>query len=649
MLGLEAVSRSRLAPAPSKRSRMHDTPVRDHVAGAGPFGGSVSGLAVAHSRPVAVYVALRGGGVYRSSDRGDTWQPADRGLPAYGCSALVADPVDGSTLYAECGDGLFKTVDGGALWRQLDIDNPYAPIISPANPQLLYQPGGALRSRDGGRRWTAVKSTGRVPRCEGGLVVDPADAAAFYCVTESGLLFGRDGQRYWRRTRFPHAARISGGVAVPGASNRLLAVTDDGGVYQVTSRGDTWMRLGSLPSGPSATDLASDQSGSIVYARQDERLVRSDDGGASWLVLPGPWPQHSFWAYALDPLEPRVVYVATSAGPYVSSDAGHTWHLRTRGLTRATATVVVHEGPRSVVFASVGAEVLTSDDGGTTWSGVRNDTFAGAIDPRSLVSDGDGGVLLSAGSRSYRLKAGAATWVEDVVPDDVHERFRLPTPLGALRRVAAKSQFHYARDGGTTWHLAALPAGVAPTGVVAVDRESRQLVASIGGVWAIGAGTRNSLWRSLDGGASWTRTFEPPVSIAARCCDLIPDPHETDTVYAVITGTAVGGGGADVLRSVDAGVTWTPLTSLVGGFVAVPTRPATLLGQDYVRGVVRSRDGGAQWAPSGEGLPPDVEVTGFTFDRRDPTTVFASTDSRGVYRSKDGGASWRPTGHDTHR
>jgi hypothetical protein len=132
-LSLEGYSRSRLPPLPSTRSRVNDTPVRDHLAGGGPYGGRVTSLAVARTQPATAYVSLMGGGVYRSTDRGGTWLPADRGLPAnVGCE-LVADPTDAGTLYAARDDGLFKTVDGGGAWRQLDVDNPNAPVITRAS------------------------------------------------------------------------------------------------------------------------------------------------------------------------------------------------------------------------------------------------------------------------------------------------------------------------------------------------------------------------------------------------------------------------------------------------------------------------------------------------------------------------------------
>jgi photosystem II stability/assembly factor-like uncharacterized protein len=614
-LGLEGYSsssRSRLPPTPATRSRANDTPVLDHVAGGGPFGGQVTSVAVARTLPATVYVSLRGGGVYRSADRGETWQPADRGLPASVECDLVTDPVDGGTLYAACGDGLFKTVDAGGRWQRLDLDNPHAPVIAAADPRVLYD--GTLRSRDGGRHWSTASPNHAPPCHQRTLVVDPHDAESLFCVTDDGLMSSRSGGERWTLVPGPAGVELSYLLAAPGAPDRLLASSDDGPVYAITNHGATWTLLGHVPGGY-VGNLRSDDSGTIVYGGQGDGLVRSADGGRTWHAVPVAPPQFSVWTYAIDPHDPQVVYAGTGDGPYVSFDGGDTWQLRARGLTRAAATVVVHEGPQSTLLAAVGTDVFTSADGGTTWSGVQDAVFPDRIGARYIASDGTGGVRLQAGSRTFRLRAGATAWAEDAAPD------------------------------GPTWHIGSLPSGVTPSAVVAVGNDPRHLVAAIGGLQALVGGSRSSLWRSLDGGGTWALALEPPVGPVAHCCALLRDPNETNTIYAVLSGMAVGGGGAEVLRSVDAGVTWASARMFEGAVAVVPTRPTTILGQDYQLGLVRSADGGATWTPSTLGLPPGVAVTHLAFDRRRPATIFAATESRGIYRSEDAGVSWTPTGH----
>jgi photosystem II stability/assembly factor-like uncharacterized protein len=648
-LGLEAYSRSRPFPALSKRSRAHDTPVRDHVVGGGPYGGHITSIAVARTEPATAFIALYSGGVYRSTDRGETWQPADRGLPASAWCELVADPVDGGTLYAACNDdGLFKTVDAGGLWRQLDVDNAVVPVISPADPRVLHV--GGLRSSDGGRRWSSVTSPEGVPNCEGTLVADPRDMTALFCVTDDGSMSARGAGNEWAPVPSKARLRPEALLVDPRAPGRLLASTLDGAIYAITNHGATWTRLGEVPGAGTASldDLRSDDSGTTIYGRHGEGLVGSADGGHTWRELAVAWPQFSFGTYAIDPRDPHVLYVGTRAGPYVSEDAGQTWQLRTRGLTRAPAAIVVHEGARSAILAAVGPDVFTSDDAGTTWTRLDDPAFSGAVDALSLAADGAGGVLLRAGTGLFRLKAGASAWADDGLTADAQGAVQPSGSSAGLRFVASATELQFTRDGGTTWQTGTLPGGVAPSGLAAVGNDPRHLVAAIGGLHALVRGERASFWRSLDSGATWTRTFAAAdARVPTHCCALLPDPNDPHTLYAVLSGMVIGGGGAKVLRSADGGSTWVAVGFLDGAVTVVPTRPTTLLAQDHRRGVVRSTDGGATWTPSTAGVPDGVNVSRFAFDRRRPATIFAATDSRGVYRSADGGLSWTPTGHAT--
>jgi photosystem II stability/assembly factor-like uncharacterized protein len=186
---------------------------------------------------------------------------------------------------------------------------------------------------------------------------------------------------------------------------------------------------------------------------------------------------------------------------------------------------------------------------------------------------------------------------------------------------------------------------VTPTAVVSVGTDPRHLLAGIGGLQALVKGAGSSLWRSLDGGATWALARQGTFGPTAQCCGLLRDPSAPDTLYAVESGMVIGGGGAELLRSTDAGATWSKAGWFQGAVSLVPTKPTTLLGQPYQGGLARSIDGGTTWTPAHAGLPSGDAVTHVTFDRRRPTTLFAATASRGIYRSEDAGVSWTPAGY----
>lgn len=622
-VALDALSIARLPPAPSKKSRARDTPVADHVPGGGPDGAWINSLAVAKTRPATVYAAAWGGGVYSSTDRGLTWTPADRGLPPDVSCDLTADPHDGATVYAACYVGLYKTVDGGRLWRQLDVDNPTAAVIAPSNSKVIYQEpnDGVVLSRDGGRRWAKVGSFRRTPRCAV-FAVGSTDASRLYCASAEGLSVSRDGGRRWRRAGAASANLNVQSLALAPSGRTMVVSTNDGRVFESTDDGASWSSIGALPDTPLEDLRFVGESDRVLFAHHRGRLVRSLDGGRGWEIWPTAWPSMSLFTFAVEPDAPDVAYVGTSAGLVVTIDAGHSWTRRTRGMTRASVHVVLHEGAGAALFARAGAEVFTSDDDGDHWVAFEGTPEMGTIDAASLQSDGDGGVRLRGAAGAFRLRRDASTWRPDTAPE--------------------------ASGRSVPWQL---PVPVVPTVVTRAGRDGQVLIASIGGLAALVKKEKHSLWRSTDDGATWTRAYTLQVWIMSGCCDLLVDPGDAETVYAAATGMVIGGGGAQVFRSRDAGLTWRelPTPGLTVPFTALPTTPSTLIGPTFSGGFALSRSFGDTWIETAATLPPIATPSSLVVDPRRPTVVFAGTNYRGVYRSLDGGLTWQPTGRVTDR
>ncbi|MCL4522552.1 MAG: hypothetical protein M1451_01415, partial [Acidobacteria bacterium] len=185
-------------------------------------------------------------------------------------------------------------------------------------------------------------------------------------------------------------------------------------------------------------------------------------------------------------------------------------------------------------------------------------------------------------------------------------------------------------------------------------------------------GAQGGVWKTTDGGATWTALTDTQPSLAIGSIALAPS--NPDTVY-VGTGEANFSGdsyyGAGILKSTDGGQTWTQLPgntsststgSFVGPFssgtggarigaLAVhPQNPQIVFAgvrvftTDSTAGIYRSTDGGVNWT----NVRPGAAGTGVVFDVLNPQNIYgalgnpssSSDPDNGVYRSADGGSTW---------
>jgi uncharacterized repeat protein (TIGR01451 family) len=145
-----------------------------------PVGYSAGVLAIAPSDSAILYAGPQsaaaletGAGVYKSTNGGDSWAPANTGIEHSFVAALAIHPAQPNVVYAATRAGLMKTVDGGATWTPLPwsantgAGQGTGIAIDPANPNVVYAIGGGYfdpevaRSSDGGATWTHL-----IPRDE---------------------------------------------------------------------------------------------------------------------------------------------------------------------------------------------------------------------------------------------------------------------------------------------------------------------------------------------------------------------------------------------------------------------------------------------------------------------------------------------------
>jgi photosystem II stability/assembly factor-like uncharacterized protein len=254
-------------------------------------------------------------GVFRSEDGGVHWQIDTTGLYAIGAWNIAIDPADPTVAFAgtsvfggHSGNGVFKTRDSGESWAFLDGTEEGGPVLAtdPLSPNTVYATSadwGLLKSLDGGMTWSEIWA-GSSGRRIGQIEVDHHRA---------GTLFMVISEHYHEALR-----------------------SEDGGVR--------WEEL-ILPDVEEVYEVFSDpRSVGVVFASTEGGLFRSSDWGESWIQASDgletppecrPWScgdYHSISDVAFDPIDANVVYAATEAGPYRSTDRGFSWEVAREGM-----------------------------------------------------------------------------------------------------------------------------------------------------------------------------------------------------------------------------------------------------------------------------------------------------------------------------
>jgi photosystem II stability/assembly factor-like uncharacterized protein len=604
-----------------------------------------------------------GDGVYRSDDGGKSWK--NMGLKSSEhVGKIVIDPRNTNTVYVAAqgplwgpgGDrGLYKTTDGGNTWKKVlnisDNTGVTDVVMDPRDPDVLiaaaYQrrrhvwtlidggPESALyKSTDGGTTWTKLKAglpTEQLGRI--GLAQAPTNPDVVYAIIEStdkkgGIFRSIDQGTTWeRRNEFDQQAQYYAHLVVdPKNADRIyvmnvfIQVSDDGG--------KTLHKLGEKFKHVDNHEIWIDPRNPNFYmVGCDGGIYESFDRGANWKFVSN-LPITQFYDIAVDNAAPFYhVYGGTQDNNTLGGPARtHSVH----GITNAD-WFITHEGdgftarvdpedPNIVYCEAQYADIVRYDRRTGESVGIRPQTGKGEPplrwnwDSPLIISPHSRTRIYFAANRLFRSDDRGDNW-RAISPDLTRrlDRDKLPV-MGKIWPPDAVSKHVSTSFYGNIVSLAESP-----------KKENVLYV-----------GTDDGLVQVTDnGGEEWRKIEQfPGVPERTYVSRLLASQHEADTVYASFDNHKNADFAPYVLKSTDAGRTW---TSIKGDLPV--NGPVLAIAEDHVDpellfvgtefGLYFTTNGGQKWIRLKGGMPT-IAVRDLAIQRQ-MNDLVVGTFGRGIY------------------
>lgn len=637
-------------------------------------GGRSLAAAGSAGRPLEYYFGAVGGGLWKTTDAGTTWNPVTDGfIKSSSVGAVAVAESNPDVVYIGMGevqvqrnllqgDGVYRSRDAGRTWTHVGLAE--SQVISrvrvhPGNPDIVFaaafghsfgpnEERGVYRSKDAGATWQRVlyrnDHTGAVD-----LAMDRSDPnllfAAMWDATllpgsnpgpdgpASGLFKSTDGGDTWTEiTRNPGlpAAKVGKiGVAIggPGAA-RIYALVDaeDGGLFSSDDRGATWTKVsdnGAIRQRPSYFNrIAADPTDKDVVYAFNLSLFRSSDGGRTFRTMPSPHADHhDLW---IAPNDSRRMIVSTDGGGSVSVSGGETWTEQDYPTAQFYNVATTRDTPYHVCGPQQDASAICVPSSQAPWRSVS--PYVG--------SGGFSGPVYAPGSGEFGMIAPHPTDAElfFATGPNVITRYDRRTGLSQTREI----------------HVSPVP----------LDGAARERFAVITPIEFSRAGppvlytASQHLWKTADGGNIWTRispdlTVKGAQSGTGSIFAIGPSHHEPSTVF---TGSDRG----VVYVTRDGGASWRDVTppempspARISMIATSPHRNGTAFVavkrfeyDDRAPYIFRTDDHGTTWEEVVGGLPAGEIVHAVREDPKKSGLLYAGTE-HGVWISFDGGEQWQ--------
>ncbi|KAA3597877.1 MAG: hypothetical protein DWQ06_12315 [Calditrichaeota bacterium] len=587
-----------------------------YPSGSGQGSGRVDCIAVDPNNSNIIWAGTPAGGLWKTVDNGQNWEPMTDELPTLGISWILIDPNDTNIMYIATGDrdhgatisiGVLKSIDGGQTWNTTGLS------YNIQNYAKIYE-----------------------------LIFDPTNSNTIFAVTGEGILKSTDAAATWITKESGTFKDIE---FDPNNTTTWYAARQSNGIYKSTDNGETWNStfsgFNNIDYDRIAVDVTGATNPSTVFSlftnSDDATLFKSVTNGATWTLADSSVTSGNQAWYDLhlgvSPTDENNVIVGV-VGNYRSVNGGSTWSINNQ-VTNLSSSM--HVDNHTVVFYD-GNTVLIGNDGGiykSTNSGASYENISGNLGIRQFytlgVSQMTPEFVLTGAQDNGTSKIDNGVWTK-VSGGDGMECAVDPTNPNIIYTSYQNGSF-----------LKSTNAGVNNSGINNGVNENGAWVTP----FVINPYNTNELYRttikvykSTDQGANWF-----PISDdlgAGNLTSLVLANSNQNVIYTA--------NGSNIFKTTNGGNSWIdiggnlPSNSIT--YIAVHPNDehtvwVTHSGFTSSSGekVFKSTDGGLNWTNVSGNLP-DMPVNCIAIDPLFPNQVYIGTDL-GIFFSTTGGGNWQ--------